>query len=636
MERRTPPHTEEGWYALHDFRTIDWDAWNDAPQRVRERALDDGIDYLRTHVALADAEEGATAVFSILGHKADLLVMHLRPTTSHLDTAERRFENTELARFTEQTTSYVSVTEASGYTEKAREYFEGDGDENSGIANYIQTRLKPTPPDAEHVCFYPMSKRRDPEQNWYDLPFDERTEHMKAHGDIGRDYAGRVVQMISGSVGFDDYEWGVTLYGDDPTDIKELLYEMRFDPSTSQYAEFGPFYFGRRIEPTDLRPLLAGEPVGHGADSGGSLDETPVHPDDAADDVDAHPHASGHGTETAAHSHGDGGSHGGAHPGSAAEGDHPHGDDEPEEVDDIEQRLATFGVEAGTDYDDGDYGLVCYSSADAQDLADEVDGLRENFEHYDTHVLTTVRAQDGQAAVVSVWANERAADTASGFLADLPGVGEIARGPLGDSEAAPSGTDEDDDIRGELEDLDIYAGKPHGEDVYAMVLYSEADPEELSTEVDDLRDGFDRYDTHVKTATYVGRGGGRSAVVSLWETRSAADKAGDFLSELPGIVARAGEESGFGTMGMFYTVQPDRREDFVGTFEEVGEMLADMDGHLDTELLVNGDDENDMFIASQWASKDDAMTFFRSDAFSETVAFGREVLADRPRHVFLA
>jgi chlorite dismutase len=643
MERRKPPHTEEGWYALHDFRSIDWDAWQDAPQRVREHALSDGIEYLRNHVAVEDAGEGATAVFSILGHKADLLVMHLRPTTGHLDTAERRFENTELARFTEQTTSYVSVTEASGYTEKAREYFEGDREGNSGIANYIETRLKPSVPDAEHVCFYPMSKRRDPEQNWYDLPFEERTEHMKAHGDIGRDYAGKVVQMISGSVGFDDYEWGVTLYGDDATDIKDLLYEMRFDPSTSQYAEFGPFYFGRRIEPADLRPLLAGEPVGHDAGVGGeSPGDTPVHPDDAADDASAHPHAGDHDGETAAQGHGDGDPAGGAHPGSAAEGDHPHdgGDDagdgsDAEEADDIEQQLANFGVSAG-EYDDGDYGLVFYSSADAQELADEVDGLRENFEHYDTHVTTVVRAQSGQAAVVSVWANERAADTAAGFLSDLPGVEDSARGPLGDADDAPVGTDEDDDIRGELEDLDIYAGKPHGEDVYAMVLYSDADPEELYGSVDDLRDGFDRYDTHVKTATYVGHDGGRSAVVSLWETRSAADKAGDFLADMPGIVARAGEESGFGTMGMFYTVKPEHREDFVGTFEDVGEMLADMDGHLDTELLVNHDDENDMFIASQWASKDDAMEFFRSDAFSETVQFGREVLADRPRHVFLA
>ncbi|PSQ48082.1 hypothetical protein BRD15_06090, partial [Halobacteriales archaeon SW_6_65_15] len=193
-------------------------------------------------------------------------------------------------------------------------------------------------------------------------------------------------------------------------------------------------------------------------------------------------------------------------------------------------------------------------------------------------------------------------------------------------------------IRGELEDLDIYAGQPHGEDVYAMVLYSEADPDELFEEVDGLRSNFDHYDTHVKTAVYenADEEGDRAAVVSIWETQSAADTAGGFLADLPDIVGRAGEESGFGTMGMFYTVKPEHREDFVEKFETVGGLLEDMEGHLETDLLANREDENDMFIASQWESKEDAMDFFRSDAFSDTVEWGRDVLADRPRHVFLA
>jgi chlorite dismutase len=128
----------------------------------------------------------------------------------------------------------------------------------------------------------------------------------------------------------------------------------------------------------------------------------------------------------------------------------------------------------------------------------------------------------------------------------------------------------------------------------------------------------------------------RTAVVSLWETESAATTAGDYLADLPEVVGRAGQESGFGTMGMFYTVLPEYREEFVGTFEEVGELLAGMDGHQDTQLMVNQADENDMFISSQWAGREDAMAFFRADAFRETVQWGREVLADQPRHVFLA
>jgi len=155
---------------------------------------------------------------------------------------------------------------------------------------------------------------------------------------------------------------------------------------------------------------------------------------------------------------------------------------------------------------------------------------------------------------------------------------------------------------------------------------------------------FEKYGTHVRTSVYEARDGSLTAVVSIWDTQSAAKTAGDFLAELPDVVARtgdrgeghAGEESGFGTMGMFYTVVPDYREEFVETFGEVGGMLAEMEGHHDTRLMVNRDDENDMFIASQWRSREDAMGFFRSDAFRDTVQWGREVLADRPRHVFLA
>jgi chlorite dismutase/heme-degrading monooxygenase HmoA len=680
MPQRDPPPTDEGWYALHDCRTIDWDAWANAPERRRRAAIDEGVAHLQSHVAVedvaerrsagnqtesGDAEEGQSALYSVVGHKADLMIVHLRPTIADLETAERRFERTALAEFTEQSYSYLSVTEASGYTEKAREYFEGEVDEDSGLHQYIQDRLHPDIPDAEHVCFYPMSKRRDPEQNWYDLPFDDRAEHMSRHGDLGRGYAGKVNQMIAGSVGFDDWEWGITLWADDPTDIKDLLYEMRFDPSSSKFAEFGPFYFGRRFPPADLGAYLAGERVpaddaeGATADAGAGAAPSPR--GGTSDDAG---HAAG----------GDTGTHGGAHPGSASQGDHPHGDDDqPEDAegadsehgtdpdhggddhddaeerdvsvqsdDDIQQKLATLGIYPGNDYEEGAVGIVLYSEADAEALADEVDGLRGNFEHYDTHVMTTVRANEGRAAIVSVWDTESAAETASGFLNDLSGVVEGYRGRLGEGDGDAEATDAADaeadaeSIREELADLDVYAGKPHGEDVYALVLYSEADTEELFAEVDDLRDGFDRYDTHQGTKVYEARGDGPAAVVSLWDTESAADTASDFLTDLPGIVGRAGDEDGFGTMGMFYTVEPAHREDFVEKFDTVGEVLAEMDGHHGTDLLVNHENENDMFIASLWASKEDAMGFFRSDDFADTVDWGRDVLADRPRHVFLA
>ncbi|WP_435364939.1 heme-binding protein [Haloarchaeobius sp. DYHT-AS-18] len=514
MERREPPMTEEGWYALHDFRTVDWDAWRDAPERERERALADARSFFDAH---SSPEVGGTAVFTIIGHKADLMVLHLRESMGDLDRLERSFENTAFAEYTEQSSSYVSVTEASGYTERAREYFEGEMDEDSGLAQYIESRLHPDIPDMEYVSFYPMDKRRTPEDNWYDLSHDERAEHMASHGEIGRDYAGKVTQMITSSVGFDDHEWGVTLWSDEPTEIKDLLYEMRFDPSSSRFAEFGTFYFGRRFEPDDLDAFMAGEAV--------PAEEGHPHGDAAG-----HPHgASDHGES--GHSHGEGG--------------HPHGEG---------------------------------------------------------------------------------------------GHGDSAEHGHGDDSGRPP-TDHGAEVREELEDRGVYGGQPHGEDVYAVVLYSEADTDELFAEVDGLRKNFDHYDSHVKTAVYESDGDSPAAIASVWETESAADTASGFLTDLPGIVRQAGDDADsdtWGTMGMFYTVKPEKREDFVEKFGVVGEVLEDMDGHIQTDLLANREDEDDMFIASRWESQEDAMAFFRSDAFSDTVDWGRDVLADRPRHVFLA
>ncbi|ELY45085.1 heme-binding protein [Natronorubrum sulfidifaciens] len=501
MERRQPPQTEEGWYVLHDFRSIDWDAWRNAPDRRRERAIEEGREYLSAAEAVADADEGDSATFTVLGHKADLLVLHLRPTLGDIDALERQFEHTALAEFTERADSYLSVTEVSGYM--SQEYFEDDETADAGIANYIESRLKPEIPDTDFLSFYPMSKRRGPDHNWYELPFDERADYLSNHGEIGKDYAGRVTQIISGSVGLDDYEWGITLFGDDPTDVKELLYEMRFDPSSSRFAEFGRFLSARRIDSSDLGAFLAGKRV----------------PQDDADSAHGHPHG-----------HGESGDHG-----------HAHGD---------------------------------------------------------------------------------------------------SGGHHGDSGGHHSGS-EDDDVRSELEEMGVYAGKPHGEDVHAVVLYSAADAEELFEEVDGMRTNFDHYDTHVKTAVYeseTGADDAEAAIVSLWETERAANTAAGFLAELPDIVRQAGddEDDSWGTMGMFYTVKPDHRGDFTGAFDDAAALLADMDGHRKTDLLANCEDENDMFIASRWDSREDAMQFFRSDAFSEAVEFGRDILTDRPRHVFLA
>jgi chlorite dismutase len=250
------PQTDEGWFALHDFRTVDWDAWRDAPEHERRRAIEEGVAYLDAHEAVEDAEAGASAVFSVLGHKADFVVVHFRPTLDDISRAERQFERTALAAFTEQPTSYVSVTEVSGYV--SDDYFEGNEEDiDAGLLRYIEGKLKPDIPEDTYMSFYPMSKRRGEEHNWYDLSFDERRDLMSTHGDTGRKYAGKIKQVIASSVGFDDYEWGVTLFGDDPTDIKDIVYEMRFDEVSSKYGEASSTSAGASRRRTSARSSRA-------------------------------------------------------------------------------------------------------------------------------------------------------------------------------------------------------------------------------------------------------------------------------------------------------------------------------------------------------------------------------------------
>ncbi len=201
-----------------------------------------GVLHLFCRVApLADAEGVVAAVkasevdghqvvpVAILGHKADLAFMALGPDLWRL----RRLQADLQAAGLDVVDSYVSLTEVS-------EYAAGVPDEMK------QARLYPgLPPAGKRAwCFYPMSKRRGAEHNWYSLPYDERLELMHGHGRVGRTFAGRILQLVTGSAGLDDYEWGVTLFGVHPDDLKDVVYTMRFDPASARYAEFGPFYAG--------------------------------------------------------------------------------------------------------------------------------------------------------------------------------------------------------------------------------------------------------------------------------------------------------------------------------------------------------------------------------------------------------
>jgi len=241
--------TLEGWYALHDFRRIDWTAWKAASQEERSRAEDELQSLIGEWSRLEDNREGSTALYAIVGQKADLVFVHLRETLEELQLLETAFNKSALARFTIPTYSYVSVVELSNYLAGS-----GGGDPMQNPE--VVARLKPIMPKAKHICFYPMNKRRSGNDNWYMLTMEERRTMMRSHGMIGRSYAGKVKQIITGSVGFDDWEWGVTLFADDALQFKKLIYEMRFDEVSARYADFGDFYVGNLLTPEGIQSML--------------------------------------------------------------------------------------------------------------------------------------------------------------------------------------------------------------------------------------------------------------------------------------------------------------------------------------------------------------------------------------------
>ncbi|GMA49730.1 putative heme-dependent peroxidase YwfI [Alicyclobacillus contaminans] len=240
--------TLDGWYAYHDFRTMDWVAWKNASAADRRQAMDDLLSLMADWQADAVEKRGSFGAYAVAGHKADLLFIHMRPTLQELNEVKHRFQKSRFADFTKAPYSYISVVELSSYLAKPGVDVDSDP--------YLQGRLKPTLPSMQYVCFYPMNKRRQGDDNWYMLPLETRREMMKSHGMIGRNYAGKVVQIITGSVGLDDWEWGVTLYSDDALQFKKLVYEMRFDEASARFGEFGPFLVGHRVGEADVARWL--------------------------------------------------------------------------------------------------------------------------------------------------------------------------------------------------------------------------------------------------------------------------------------------------------------------------------------------------------------------------------------------
>lgn len=237
--------TLDGWYCLHDLRTIDWARWRKVAPEEREQIIAEFQEFLQQLEQTEEKEEGSHALYTVVGQKADFMLMILRPTMKELNDIENAFNKSRLADYTIPAYSYVSVVELSNY-------LAGESDEDPYQNPYVRSRLYPILPKADHICFYPMDKRRDEKYNWYMLPMEERRKMMHSHGMIGRSYAGKVKQIITGSVGFDDWEWGVTLFADDVLQFKKLVYEMRFDEVSARYGEFGSFFVGHILKRDEL------------------------------------------------------------------------------------------------------------------------------------------------------------------------------------------------------------------------------------------------------------------------------------------------------------------------------------------------------------------------------------------------
>lgn len=257
MTTAHPPETIEGWYALHQvFRRA-----SDAPDPDDDEDPLMGIDVGSINRHLTD---GWTAVCALIGSIDSLMVIHFRRTLEEIQEAQD-YANVLRRGHMELTYSFLSVTEAGLYHITAQLAADalrrggsiGDEEYTAKVAervnaevatDHIQRRLFPElTRSMPYVCFYPMSKRRDAQQNWYTLSLDERSRLMHAHGLTGRRYAGRVQQIITGAIGFENWEWGVTLFAKDPLDFKKLITDMRFDEVSAKYAEFGEFYIGKLV-----------------------------------------------------------------------------------------------------------------------------------------------------------------------------------------------------------------------------------------------------------------------------------------------------------------------------------------------------------------------------------------------------
>ena len=265
------PLTVEGYSVLHQMLRFRWSDWRNLPESQRRELTAEAAALFEK---MEQNSTGQSALYSLLGHKGDLMLVHFRESFDQLNQAQLHLAQVRLHDFLEPTSSYLSIIELGLYESTVKTYktlmdrgIEPHSEEwKREIADTVarqkeamHPRLFPAMPPHRYICFYPMDRRRGEEKNWYTLPIEERQRQMNEHGMVGRRYAGEVKQIITGSIGFDDWEWGVDLFADDPLVFKKLIYEMRFDEVSAVYALFGHFYVGVRCPAAGLGTLLGGQ-----------------------------------------------------------------------------------------------------------------------------------------------------------------------------------------------------------------------------------------------------------------------------------------------------------------------------------------------------------------------------------------
>jgi chlorite dismutase len=273
MRHPNVPESLDSWAILHRMFHFDRRRFDALEPRRRAEIEAQAVDAFATMAAEPDADLGLA---QMLGHKADLMLTHYAKTFDDLGSVQTRIDKLALRDYLEPVTSYVSILELGLYEATGKIHAElrdrglkphseewtaafDDALAEQAKSPRNAARLWAKVPRRRYVCFYPMDKKRGEAVNWYLLPYDERAALMLDHGKIGRSFHGLVTQVISGSIGFDDWEWGVDLYADDPIVFKKLIYEMRFDEASARYAAFGPFYTGLQFSIAQLPEFLRGE-----------------------------------------------------------------------------------------------------------------------------------------------------------------------------------------------------------------------------------------------------------------------------------------------------------------------------------------------------------------------------------------